>query len=165
MNYCYRFLLVFVFLVSGCVNIPQDVDVLSSDHIRSVLAKENAAENAKTDAKTKVENIWTLFSDSWEGGANGGSIISKSQQMKAEIQMFSLLPDYHRTFDLVVVEPPFASVAWSITATSVTSGYRFTANGMSHFEFDSEGKIIKSWVHTGTWPSTQDLGVDLGIDI
>jgi len=144
MNYYYRFLLAFVFLLSGCVNIPQDADALSSDYIRSVLATQNTTENANTDAKTKVENIWALFSDSWEGGANGGSIISRSHQIGVEIQLFSLLPDHHRAFDLVIVEPPFPSVVWGITATSAANGYRFTANGMFH---------------------AQDLGMDLGIEL
>ena len=148
-----------IFFLAGCAAIPphsqRSLIVASLDRL-------NEAENRSLDIglEQKIAGIDDTMADSWEGWSNGVHAQSRSDERETERVLFSVFPDYRRTFDLIVVDPPFANVLWTITGTASTNGYKLRMKGSTTFEFDTDGMIIRSWLHTGQMPAPRDVGIE-----
>lgn len=148
-----------VLILGACTASGSGLDY--SDEIRVTLMRLNAAENQSMGlgVESKIAAIDETHALNWEGWSNGDHSPDRESERQNEIGLFSLLPDYNRTFDQMIIDPPFASVLWTARGTSVINGFEFFVQGSSFLEFDQSGKIIRSWVHFGSSPSPEDLGV------
>jgi hypothetical protein len=79
----------------------------------------NLAENDRpaSTVDATIAGIDAVHSDDYEGWANGSHLPDREAARKAERVLYEALTDYHRTFDRVIIDPPFASVAWTIIGT------------------------------------------------
>lgn len=128
--------------------------------LRQTLLQLNAAENQSIEAgvEAKIAAIDATMSPSWEGWTNGKHTRARDTERNTEARLFTLLPDYQRTFEKIVIDPPFASVRWTVKGTAVTNGFDFVLSGSTFFEFDESGQIIRSWVYFGNAATAEDLG-------
>ena len=134
--------------------------VVSADSIRETIEALNRAENTDNVPAEKSTAISALHSAKWEGWANGHRTATRAQEIAREARLFGIFPDYLRTIELVLVDPPFATILWRITGTAVTNGFELDMTGSSTLEFDQDARILRSWVHTGQAPTPLDLGLD-----
>jgi len=153
-------LLAFLALVlSACATSGSSSDY--SEEIRQTLERLNAAENQSMDLgiESKIAAIDATHASDWEGWSNGNHSPNRESERQSEVGLFSLLPDYNRTFEQLIIDPPFASVLWTARGTSAINGFEFFVQGSSFLEFDQSAKVVRSWVHFGNAPSPEDLGV------
>lgn len=137
------------------------MNTVSRELILSGLEQLNAAENqsAELGLDAKVAAIDSTMAVSWEGWTNGQHSVNRAAERETERVLYQVFPDYQRKFDLVVVDAPYANVLWTITATATTNGYKLRMEGSTTFEFDLEGKIIRSWLYTNDVPNPSDVGL------
>ena len=117
------------------------------DQIHGVLRRLNDGENrrAETTVEETIAAIDAVMADDVEGWTNGAHTPNREAERTTERVLFALMEDYRRTFDRVIVEPPFASVAWTITAT--VGGNAIEATGCTHFEVNEAGLIQRYWLY------------------
>ncbi len=146
-------------MLSACTAGAPGAD--DANKIRQTLMRLNAAENQslRLGIESKVAAIDATHAPDWEGWSNGNHSANREAERQNEVGLFQLLPDYHRTFDQLIVDPPFAAVLWTARGTSAINGADFFVQGSSVLEFDQAGKVMRSWVHFGNAPSPADLGV------
>jgi hypothetical protein len=109
----------------------------------------NTAENARPRAgiEETIAAIDRKMAPSVEGWMNGEHRPNREAERARERLLFTDLPDYHRSFDRVIIDPPFAVVAWRTTATSQSLGRRVEVVGSSHFEFSDGGDVLRYWIY------------------
>lgn len=136
--------------------------MISKKDIKSKLSELNSVENQNKiqGAESTIKSIDLILADTWEGWANGVHSPSRESEREKERAIFTMLPDYNRVFDLIIIDPPFASVSWTLTGTAVTNDFKVKMQGVSLFEFNDEGIITKSWLHSGQTPTPSELGID-----
>ncbi len=156
-----RRLLLLLLVLSGCAT---NSATLQRELILNGLRQLNAAENQSIELgiESKIAAIDATMADNWEGWSNGQHSSSRTAERQSEQVLFGMFPDYQRSFELIVIDPPYANVVWTITGTAVTNGYKMRMEGSSTFEFNPDGKIIRSWLHTGQMPKPSDVGIDEG---
>ncbi len=83
-------------------------ELQSAAAIREALARLNAAENdlARLGVEGVIRVIDEVLGPNWEGGSNGQPDHGRAEERETERALFTAFPDYHRTLDDVVVEPP-----------------------------------------------------------
>ena len=133
--------------------------------IREALARLNAAENdlARLGVEGVIRVIDEVLGPNWEGGSNGQPDHGRAEERETERALFTAFPDYHRTLDDIVVEPPLAAIRWTTTATHrgtffgiPPTGRSLRSSGMSLFEFEA-GRARRSWVYFDTAGFIQQL--------
>jgi hypothetical protein len=127
-------------------------EMLGRDEIAEAVRRLNEVENRRPELSIEdtIAGIDSVMADEVEGWANGIHTPNRETDRQTERLLFAALPDYHRTFDRMVIEPPFASVAWTITATA--KGAPITATGCTNFEIDDNGKIRRAWLFADAAP-------------
>ncbi len=154
-----RTVLLLPILLSGCATSS------SSDQREAIIAaleQLNAAENQSLEIglEKKIADIDATMADDWEGWSNGVHASSRTAERQTERVLFTVFPNYQRSFDLIVVEPPYANVLWSISGTAATNGYELRMVGATTFEFNAAGRITRSWLHSGQTPAPTDIGLE-----
>ncbi len=116
-------------------------------HFEDVLRRLNEGENRRpeTTVDETIAAIDAVMAAGVEGWTNGQHTPNREAERATESVLFSLIPDYHRRFNRVIIEPPLASVAWTITGT--VNGRPVAMNGCSNFEIDEDGKIARYWLY------------------
>src|SRR3546814_5909506 len=79
----------------------------------------------------------------WRGGT---PVSNRAAEREVERVAFGTLTDYHRTFDILLIEPPYASLRWTIRGTF--QGKAIVAPGASFFKFNDDGLVCRSEEHT-----------------
>ena len=79
------------------------------------------------------------------GWHNSHFVPDRAAERKGEHGIFTALPDYHRVLDHMIIEPPMASIGWTITGT--LNGRAIKAPGSSIFEFDEDGLVSRYWLY------------------
>ena len=78
-------------------------------------------------------------------GATATHVASRAVEREVEKKAFGALVDYHRTFELMIIDPPYAALTWTIRGTA--NGAKVEAPGCSNFEFDEEGRVRRYWMY------------------
>lgn len=127
----------------------------SAEAIRAVLARLNRAENdlAALGVEGVIKAIDEILAPDWVGGGSGQQPHGRAEERETERALFTAFPDYHRTLDNIVVEPPLAVLRWTIRATHTgdflgipASGRKIETTGMSLFELEG-GRVQRSSVY------------------
>lgn len=116
--------------------------------IEHALGKLNASENALATAG--IEGVIAAndraMAPSVQGWMNGTHRPDREAERAIERLLFADLPDYHRSIERTIIDPPFAAIAWTIRGTSRSLGRVVEVVGSSQFEFDDGGRIVRYWV-------------------
>ena len=124
----------------------------SRGEIGELLRRLNEVENGRPGLTVEetIAGVDAVMADDVEGWTNGGHVPNREAERETERMLFGMMADYHREFDRVIIEPPFASVAWTITAT--VNDTPISAPGCSNFEVDESGRIRRYWVYVDLSP-------------
>lgn len=122
--------------------------VASRGVIEATLHALNDAENSPTlSPAEKSDAIDALSTPDVRGWANGVARGGRAAEREAEALLFALVPDFHRTFDQVVIDPPRAAFSWRITGTESLGGTTLVVDGATLARFDDEGRIAEFWLY------------------
>lgn len=126
--------------------------MLSRDDIEATLRRLNDAENGRpaSTVEATIAGIDAVHADDFEAWSNGNHTPSREAERATERALFEMLTDYHRKFDRVLIDPPYASVAWTITGTA--NGSRIEVPGCSNIEFGDDARIRRSWIYFDPTP-------------
>jgi hypothetical protein len=126
--------------------------MITRDQIAKVLHRLNAAENLgrKSSAEEKSRGIDAVMSPTVHGWRNGVPVPDRQAERAAELAGFARCPDYHREFDRMIVEPPRATIGWTIRGT--IDGRAIVAPGCSIFEFGEDGLVSRYWLYADLSP-------------
>jgi hypothetical protein len=120
--------------------------ITSRAEIERILAEINEAENsADLTAAQKSQVIDTVSTSDVQGWANGVARGGREQEREQEAFLWSAIPDYHRAFDKVIIDPPRAAVAWRMTGHLGEESIDLT--GSTIFEFDESARITQFWMY------------------
>lgn len=128
--------------------------MVTRETIEATLRQLNEAENGRPQATVEETSarIDKVMSADVHGWRNGVLFPNRAAERDAERIGFGALEDYHRDFDLLVIEPPLASIGWTIRGTF--RGRKVEATGASIFEFGDDGLVRRYWMYvdpTGFW--------------
>ncbi|GLS98860.1 hypothetical protein GCM10007897_02380 [Sphingobium jiangsuense] len=123
------------------------MQMVSRETIERALSALNAAENARaqTSAEEVSAGIDKLMSPDVEGWRNGVHVPDRATERAVETRAFGALPDYFRTIERVIIDPPFAATGWTIRGSF--EGQPVEAPGSSQFEFGEDGLIRRYWMN------------------
>ena len=106
----------------------------------------NNAENSHDlPVEQKSQVIDRLSNPGVEGRANGESRGGREQERESEAFLWTAIPDYHREFDRLLIDPPHAAVAWRVTGHMGDDPIDLA--GSTIFEFDESDRISRFWLH------------------
>jgi hypothetical protein len=133
--------------------------MISREEIKTRLSELNSVENQRhvEGVEWTINGIYQILDDNWEGWFNGEHTPNSDVQREKERHFFTMFPDYNRTFDKIIIDPPLASVLWSITATDATNNHKVNMHGISIIEFNDKGRVIKSWLYADQMPKSAAL--------
>jgi hypothetical protein len=122
--------------------------MLSRETIADALRRLNEAENSRPQSTVEEtsDRIDKIMSPDVHGWRNGVFVPNRAAEREGERIGFGALPDYHRDFDHMVIDPPFACITWKIRGTS--QGAPVVAPGSSQFEFGEDGLVRRYWMYT-----------------
>jgi hypothetical protein len=111
--------------------------------LRTMNEVENALDLSPAEKSAAIDPTHRADVRAWRHGiADDG----REKSREEEAWLFSTFPDYHRNFDHVVIDPPYAAVAWFMTGTNVESGEHLGLPGATFFRFDDEGRVAETWM-------------------
>ncbi len=121
--------------------------MVSRETIERALRALNAAENNRQntsveDVSARIDAIMAPDVEGWKAGVHVPNRAAEREQERAG---FSALPDYHRDFHVMIIDPPFACIRWTIKGTA--KGKPVVAPGASIFEFNEDGLVCRYWMH------------------
>ncbi len=115
--------------------------------IANALQSLNKAENERPN--TTVEKISAaideLMASDVEGWRNGVHVPDRETERAVERKAFGTLTDYNRVIEKTIIDPPLASIGWTIHGTF--DERKVCAPGCSQFEFNDEGLIQRYWMY------------------
>jgi steroid delta-isomerase-like uncharacterized protein len=116
--------------------------------IEETLKVLNEAENMRPN--TTVEGTIAAIDETMAPEVEGwnprrGHTPNRAAERRAEGVLFEVIQDYHRTFERIVADPPFAAFDWKISGTS--GGKALEIFGCSIGEFNEQGKILRYWLY------------------
>jgi hypothetical protein len=117
------------------------------EQIASALRRLNEAENSRPHATVEEvsSGIDKVMSPNVEGWRNGVHVPNRAAEREVERLAFGALADYNRTFDRVIIDPPLASLGWTIRGSF--QGKPVVAPGCSQFEFGDDGLVRRYWLY------------------
>ncbi|HWW58886.1 MAG TPA: nuclear transport factor 2 family protein [Sphingopyxis sp.] len=121
--------------------------MVSRETIESRLRQLNAAENSRPNATVEevsagIDKVMAPDVHGWRGGVH---VPNRAAEREVERAAFGALADYHRTFDILLIEPPYASLRWTIRGSF--QGKEIVAPGASFFKFNDDGLVAEYWMH------------------
>ena len=118
----------------------------SRSEIERLLARLNEAENSSDlTAAQKSQVIDSVSTSDVQGWANGIARGGREQEREQEAFLWSAIPDYHRAFDRIIIDPPRAAVAWRMTGHLAEEP--IDLSGSTIFEFDESARISEFWLY------------------
>jgi hypothetical protein len=109
--------------------------------IRQIFEIENARPT-KTVEET-IAGIDSLMASGVEGWTNGKHCPNRSLEREFERELFGSLDDYHRDIERVLIDPPFASLAWRLTSAK----RHLEILGCSIWEINETGLMARYWIY------------------
>ncbi|MDZ4372582.1 MAG: nuclear transport factor 2 family protein [Phenylobacterium sp.] len=121
--------------------------MVSREQIAATLRRLNAAENARPGSTVEETSVRldAVMAPGVHGWRNGAPVPDRAAERKGEFGVFTALPDYHRVIEHMVIDPPKASIGWTIRGT--LQGREISAPGSSIFEFDDDGLVRRYWMY------------------
>ena len=121
--------------------------MVSREKIESALRALNAAENDRVNTTVEATSarIDAIMAPDVEGWRNDVHFPSRDSEREIERKAFGALVDYHREFELTIIEPPLACITWTIRGSY--AGGQVSAPGCSNFEFDDDGRVRRYWMY------------------
>lgn len=121
--------------------------MITRDTIESVLRELNAAENDRVNTTVEATSarIDAIMAPNVQGSRNGIAVPNRAAEREVEQKAFGALIDYHRQFELMIIDPPLACITWTIRGTF--QGQPIVAPGCSNFEFNDDGTIRRYWMY------------------
>lgn len=114
--------------------------------IERTLTEINQAENSPDlTAAQKSQVVDTVSTSDVQGWANGVARGGREQEREQEAFLWSAIPDYHREFDRIIIDPPGAAVSWRLTGH--LGEERIDLAGSTIFEFDESARIKQFWLY------------------
>ena len=121
--------------------------MLSRESIESVLRQMNEAENSRPQSTVEetIARIDAVMAGDVQGWANGVHVPNRAAERDRERVIFGRMADYHREFDLMLVDPPRACVRWTVRGT--VQGMEIVASAVSILELNEDGLVRRYWMH------------------
>ena len=121
--------------------------MVGREEIEQALRALNEAENSRPHSTVESisARIDELMAPDVEGWTNGRHVPNREAERRAERWIFGHLADYHRDIELLIIEPPRATITWTIRGTA--GGEQVVVPGSSTFEFDDDGLIRRYWLY------------------
>jgi hypothetical protein len=121
--------------------------MVSREQIERALRELNAAENNRpnTSVEETSARIDAIMAPDVSGWKANAFFPNRAAERDSEHAGFSALPDYHRDIHVMIIDPPFACIRWTIKGTA--KGKPVVAPGASIFEFNDDGLICRYWMH------------------
>lgn len=121
--------------------------MVSREQIAATLRRLNAAENSRPGATVEETSarLDAVMAPDVHGWRNGTPVPDRTAERKGEFGVFTALPDYHRVIEHMIIEPPMASIGWTIQGT--LQGRKISAPGGSIFEFNADGLVQRYWLY------------------
>jgi predicted ester cyclase len=118
--------------------------------IEKVLNQLNEAENRrpKVSVEETIAGIDAVMAPNVEGWHNGVHVPNREADRQGERVLFEMMPDYHRDFQRIIIDPPFVAFDWKIRGTM--SGKVVEIIGCSIWEINAQGKVRRSWFYADT---------------
>jgi hypothetical protein len=114
--------------------------------IERTLTEMNEAENSPDlTAEQKSQVVDNLSHPDVQGWANGVSRGGREQEREQEAFLWAAIPDYHREFEKIIIDPPGAAVSWRITGHLGEDTLDLA--GSTIFEFDDDARIERFWLY------------------
>lgn len=122
--------------------------MVTREMIASALRRLNEAENNRPQSTVEETSarIDKLMAPDVHGWRNGVAVPDRATERAAERIGFGALEDYHRTIEHMIIEPPMASIGWTIRGSY--KEHKIVAPGASIFEFGDDGLIRRYWMYT-----------------
>ena len=81
--------------------------------IEETLKKLNEAENnrSNTTVDETINAFQAVMAHDVKGWDSRGHIIDRETELQIERNLFTMLPDYHRTIERMIIDPPFIAFA------------------------------------------------------
>ena len=115
--------------------------------VEKALQRLNEAENRrpKSSVNETIARIDAVMAENVEGWHNGVYVPNREAERQGERVLFEAVADYHRDFERVIIDPPFAAFTWRITGT--VRGKALEVLGCSVLEINDEGKVWHYWLY------------------
>ena len=115
--------------------------------IERVLKHLNEAENRRPNVSVveTIAGIDAVMAADVEGWHNGVHVPNREAERQGERILFELIADYHRDFERVIIDPPFAAFTWRISGTAGDKALEVF--GCSVLEINVEGKVRRYWLY------------------
>ena len=121
--------------------------MVSREAIELALKELNEAENStELDAAGKSAVIDRLCSEGCRGWANGTSRGGRAEEREQELALWSTFPDYHRTFERIIIDPPHAAIQWRLTGGNPDLDMSVDVYGVSIMRFDDDARLDEFWL-------------------
>lgn len=116
--------------------------------IEELIRKLNEAENSRPNCTVEetVAAIDAVCAPDFEGRTNSQTFHDRETERQGERMLFSMVPDYHRNIEQVIIDPPFAAFTWRVRGTS--RGKAIDVQGCSVCEINTEGKLRRGSVYS-----------------
>lgn len=121
--------------------------MVSREQIESALHALNAAENDRVNTTVEATSlrIDAIMAPDVIGARNGVEVPDRAAEREVEKKAFGALVDYNRQFELMIVDPPYAAITWTIRGTF--QDQQIAASGCSNFEFNDDGRVQRYWMY------------------
>lgn len=121
--------------------------MVTREQIERTLRQLNEAENSRPhstveETSARIDAVMAPGVHGWRGSMH---VPDRAAERASEKVAFGALKDYHRDFDIMVIDPPFGSIRWTIRGSF--DGRPVVAPGASFFEFNDDGLVVKYWMH------------------
>lgn len=114
--------------------------------IEHTLEEMNEAENSHDlTAEQKSQVVDKLSHPDVQGWANGVSRGGREQEREQEAFLWAAIPDYHRDFEKIIIDPPRAAISWRISGHLGEDSLDLA--GSTIFEFDEDARIERFWMY------------------
>ena len=116
--------------------------------IEELIRKLNEAEKSRPNCNVEetIAAIDTVCAPDFEGRHNSEPFHNRETERQGERMLFSMIPDYHRDIEQVIIDPPFVAFTWRIRRTA--RGKAIDAQGCSVDEISTEGKLRRGSVYS-----------------
>jgi len=121
--------------------------LVDRENIEKALKQINDSENRLqgTSVDEIIAGIDAINAVDVEGWHNGVHSSDREAERQLERIVFEKVTDWHRDFELVIIDSPFVAFSWKATGT--VEGEAFEISGSSFMEFNDDGKIQRYWTY------------------
>lgn len=118
--------------------------------IVELLKKLNDAENSRPDSTVEktISAIDSLCAPDFEIRSNNGPFNNREAERGFERWLFTEIPDYNRTIEQTVIDPPYFSFEWILRGTVDNKGVEI--HGCSILECNEDGLLKRGTVYVDT---------------